>query len=141
MRRINRYDGRGLHVFPLLFIFGTMAVSRFSVTVGRRLNHAVVPFLFSHLLGVKNVGLKSNKNDRQFEKDHDEALKKLRKLIRDSESIKKTVENRLDKDAPEEIMTLLRELIPKAIIDLGQIYSFLNKYGYSDNVEKAQNRS
>jgi len=84
------------------------------------------------------VGLKSKTGDRQFEKDYDEILKKLEGLIRNSETIKQTVEKRLDKDAMNQILALLRELVPKAIKDLGQIYLFLNKYGYNNNVEQIQ---
>jgi len=84
------------------------------------------------------VGLKSNTNDHQFEKDYDEILKKLKRLIRDSQDIKMVVEKRLNTIEPDQIMVLLQELIPKAIRDLSQIYRFLNKYGYNDNVEQIQ---
>ncbi len=79
-----------------------------------------------------------NSYEDSFEKDYQEILLKLKSATEDSATIRRAVEQNLSEDELTKLMTLMRERMPRVMDNLGQIYQFLTKYGYNDNVGRIQ---
>ena len=77
--------------------------------------------------------------DDQFERDYDKAVGKLKEIIRNSQIIKKAIEEKLNEDELEKLIVLMRELMPETLRDLVEVHYFLQKNGYNDNAAKTKN--
>ncbi len=83
-----------------------------------------------------NARSQDNFASGEFEKDYSEAVKKLNQAIRDSQSITKAIDEKLNEGELEKLMVLMRELMPITIQNLSTVYRFLNKYESKRHVEK-----
>lgn len=63
-----------------------------------------------------------------FEKDYSEAISKLNQAIKDSQTITKTIEEKLNERELEDLMVVMRQLMPVTIQNLGAVCRFLNNY-------------
>lgn len=63
-----------------------------------------------------------------FKEDYSEAISRLNQAIKDSQTITKTIEDKLNEQEFENLMAVMRRLMPAAIENLGAVYCFLNKY-------------
>ena len=71
--------------------------------------------------------LQDNSKD-EFDKDYSEAVGKLNQAIKASQTISKAIEEKLNEREFENLMVLMRKLLPMTIQNLGTVYSFLHKY-------------
>ena len=83
-----------------------------------------------------NARSQDNFASGEFEKDYSEAVKKLNQVIRDSQTVTKAIEEKLNEGELEKLMVLMRELMPITIQNLSAVYYFLNKYESKGHVEK-----
>jgi hypothetical protein len=64
----------------------------------------------------------------QFEEDYCKAVERLDQAMRNSRIISQTVEKKLNEEELEDLMAVLRELMPTTIKNLTEVYRFIKKY-------------